>query len=135
MARSHQNKQIDKETKLILFDDDRAFSLIIKAFAKSMGVKVDCYESLADLGSVGRLANYDGAIIDHDLGIFDGVELAQYFESFCKGKIPVLLISGKGKSAPNTSWPDVIKGFLHKDSGPGTILTKISKIVSKKQSL
>ena len=133
MARSHQKENMGNNSKLVLFDDDRAFSLILKDFAKTMGLDLDCFSSLEDLGSVGKLADYDGAIIDYHLENFTGVEIAKYFESFFDNSKPVLLISGKGTFKKKPKWPNVIMAFLHKDSGPCAILDKITRCVKKNQ--
>lgn len=125
MLRSFHQSSPKESVKLILIDDDRAFSLIMKDFAKTMGINLDCLHSLEELGSIGKLVCYDGAIIDFDLGDFNGIEIAQYFQSFFEAQKPVVLISGKDRSHHSCSWPNVIQSFLHKDCGPQAILDKI----------
>lgn len=129
------NRIHDRDKKnLILIDDDKAFSLILKEFANTMSLNLDCYGSLSELASIGQLAQYDGAIIDYELDDFNGVEIAQYFDSFFKTKKPVVLISGKDRSGQQKSWPEVIEAFVHKDSGPQAILDRIAACLNFKHS-
>ena len=110
--------------RIVLIDDDPAFGSIMSDFALSRGIQLDHYKTLEDMGSIGRLSDYAVAVVDYDLGNFNGVEIAEYLPVFfCK--MPMILISGQNRESSDTKpWPDSIKEFVHKDIGPDRILDK-----------
>ena len=108
--------------RVVLIDDDRAFCKIMEAFALSRGVSLDCFTSLLEMGSVGRLSDYSVAVIDYDLGPINGIEIAEYLPIFFSG-MPMVLISGRHREqSKDVPWPSSIRRFVHKDAGPDAIL-------------
>jgi DNA-binding NtrC family response regulator len=109
--------------RLVLIDDDPAFAKIMQEFARSRGIELDAFASLADMGRIGRFADYGAAIVDHDLGTtVDGVEVAEYLPSLFTG-LAMVLISGRERApTPSRPWPRSIAKFVHKDQGPDAIL-------------
>lgn len=111
-----------RSRKIVLIDDDPSFCNIMQSFALMRELDLDSFESLEDMGSIGRLSQYDLAIVDYDLGVMNGVEIAEYLPVFFD-KMPMILVSGKTReNEPISLWPDCIKRFVHKDEGPDKIL-------------
>ena len=109
--------------RLVLIDDDPAFARIMQEFARSRGVALDTYSSLADMGGIGRLRRYAAAIVDHDLGTtINGVEVAEYLPTMFAGLSMVLISSRTRTPEPGRPWPKSIARFVHKDLGPDAIL-------------
>ena len=112
-----------KQKRLILIDDDQTFGHIMLRCAEEMGLELDYFESLEDLGFVGLMADYDVAILDYDLGKMTGLEIGEYLTAFF-GKMPMLLISGTMRDLGPAEGNRGIPGpFLHKASGPAQILS------------
>ena len=105
-----------------LIDDDMAFSLIMNRYAQTMGVGLDCFGSLAEVEFISKLSQYQGAIVDFDLGSMNGVEIASYCEALFPANYPIILISGKERTFQRQKWPKSIRAFVHKNFGPETIL-------------
>jgi DNA-binding NtrC family response regulator len=122
MDQQPQSLTNDRRIRLVLIDDDPLIGMLACAIASDMDVDIDAYESLMDLG-IGRLGQYDAAIVDYDLGReINGVEIGEYLSSLFGG-IPMILISGSQRqSTADHPWPPSIYGFIHKCAGWDTIL-------------
>jgi two-component system response regulator HydG len=117
--------------RLVLIDDDVGFCKIMSRFAQSRGIKLDCFASLLEMGSLGRLSNYAAAIVDFDLGPMNGVEIAEYLPAFF-GDMPMVLISGKLRQKSGKDWPRSIRRFVHKDAGPDAVLDAALSLLEEK---
>src|SRR5690606_12932211 len=108
--------------RLVLIDDDPAFCSIMASFAASRGIELHYFNTLQEMGSLGRLADYAAAIVDYDLGSMNGIEIAEYLPVFFND-MPMLLISGRSRSnSEKRPWPSSVRRFVHKDEGPDAIL-------------
>lgn len=108
--------------RMVLIDDDPAYCSILSTFAHSRGLELDTYHSLQEMGSIGKMRDYALAIVDYDLGIMSGVEVAEYIPIFF-GDMPLILISGNYRvRTEESTWPEAIKDFVHKGFGPDGIL-------------
>lgn len=98
--------------KILLIDDDPTYRAIMREAASSLGgVELKAYGSLVEMGSVCCLGKYDVIIVDYDLGLISGNDIATYLESFFGSSIPMLLISSvprndrvKGTSLEHTDF-------------------------------
>jgi CheY-like chemotaxis protein len=106
--------------RLILIDDDLVFIRMMAGAAAASGVSLDCFASLLDVGFVGNLANYDGAIVDFDLGTMSGIEVSAYLAAFLR-RMPMVLISGSERQLPQRSGGGA-RLFVHKREGCPAIL-------------
>lgn len=120
----------EKPRKIILIDDDSTFQKLLRQSALRMGIELATYPSLAELGSVGRLTEYDVAIIDYDLGDMTGPEIAEYTQALLS-HLPVVLISGQNRQPEQKPWPASIKDFVQKSLGHKMILKKAQNLMSK----
>lgn len=116
-------KKLSKNLKkMVLIDDDVQFCTIMAHYATSRGLTLDYYSDLQEMGSLGKLSEYDVAIVDYDLGSINGVEIAEYLPIFF-GDMPMILVSGRTRNeSGDKKWPRSIKRFVHKDVGPDEIL-------------
>jgi DNA-binding response OmpR family regulator len=109
--------------RLILIDDDAIYGRILQQLAHQRGIKLDHFQSLAELGYVALIGKYDVVILDYDLGGMTGIEIESYLNAFFRG-LPMLLISGSLRKA---SRKEVESGrahpFMHKKSGYEAILS------------
>lgn len=111
-----------KGNDIVLVDDDAAFCALVCSFGKSMGLRVDWYTSLIEMGSLGCFTDYDAAILDYDLDTMTGVEIAEYFPPLMLD-VPIVLVSGDHREEIGSGWPRSIKRFVRKQSGIQNILT------------
>jgi len=108
--------------RLVLIDDDPVLGNAMVMAAKRLGFELDYFESMLDLGFVGRLDDYDVAIVDYDLGSMNGIEIAEYLDALF-GDIPMLLVSCTEREArTGEQWPAAVRRFVRKDSGYFPIL-------------
>ncbi|MFK7827632.1 MAG: response regulator [Oligoflexales bacterium] len=121
------------KNKVVLIDDDPGFNIIMTRVAEQMGVSLNTYESLEDLGMVSLMNSYDIAIVDYDLGKLNGLEVAHYAKSFFKG-LPIYLISNQERE-PNRHWPENIVKFSHKKNGYACIMQMAKKILNPKDAI
>lgn len=116
--------------RFILIDDDPSYRAILLRCAVTEGMKIDAYESLMDLGSIGLLGRYDAAIVDYDLGAVNGVEIAEYLTALF-GDIPMILVSERDRSAEGKTWPLSIKKFIKKSQGYSYALTEARRFADR----
>jgi CheY-like chemotaxis protein len=80
--------------KVLLIDDDPTYRAIMRKCAENISeVDLSAYGSLVEMGSVCCLGKYDVIIVDFDLGLISGNDVATYLDSFFGSSIPMLLIS------------------------------------------
>lgn len=124
---------------IVLIDDCPDYRTLLSIHAKSFGIKLTTFKSLADMYSIARLANFDLIILDYQLESWCGIEIARYVDVFFQN-IPVVLISSS-KIQSMENWPTSIKAVYQKDIGPAQILlnsldiieqTQLSQILEKK---
>ena len=116
------------KNKIVLIDDDPGFNLIMTRVAEQMGVSLNTYESLEDLGMVSLMNSYDIAIVDYDLGTVNGLDVANYAKSFFKD-LPIYLISNQERQ-PSPYWPENIVKFSSKRNGYAGIMHMAQKILN-----
>jgi len=116
--------------KLLLIDDDESFGHLMEVVAAQRGISLEYYPSLVELGRIGRLGDFDVAILDYYLDGMNGIEIAEYLERFFTGK-PVVLVSGRSYGdALMVESPRCVKAFVHKVRGALTILDKVVEVAS-----
>lgn len=119
--------------RFVLIDDDPTYRAIMLRFAQAEGMEFDVYENLMDLGSVGKLGNYDAAIVDYDLGSLNGIEIAEYLSALF-GDIPMLLVSERKREPGNKAWPTSVKRFVNKSEGYETVLRQARKCADDREA-
>jgi two-component SAPR family response regulator len=107
-----------KKCNLLIIDDDPVFCRIVSKLCKLDGIAASFRTNLKDLDSI-DLAQFSGAIIDINLGLASGVEVADYIQSIVPD-MPLLMVSTSRYSAK-------IRGsdglpFIHKSEGPQAII-------------
>ncbi len=118
------------ELKIVLIDDDETYNAIMKRAAVMLGLQLEAYTSLVDLGSVGMLGRYDVAIVDYQLGQITGVEIAQYLSELFRG-VPMVLVSQSRAVGQMRDLPDSIAAFIHKSEGYGNVLEQAARIARR----
>ena len=99
--------------------------------AIQVGVHLEYFSSLVEMGSIGRLTEFDAVILDYFLDGMNGIEIAEYLEGrfACK---PLVLVSGRGYGdALMVDSPRCVKAFVHKVRGALTILEKTIEVSSQ----
>ena len=122
-----------QKPKIVLIDDDPTYATILTRCAEMEGIQMDTYHSLSELGFVSLLSNYDLAIVDYDLGDFNGVEIAEYMSSLLQN-MPMVLISATDRSREIASCPRCVKAFLKKSAGYTQILNVAKKFLPKTET-
>lgn len=113
---------------LILIDDDPPYRDLMKAYARALGIPLDGFSSLVDLGSFARIREYDVAIVDYHLQGMKGNEITEYFSVFFRNS-PFVMVSAEEDSAKiRGSWPKSVKAFIPKIVGPHAILSEAVRI-------
>lgn len=123
-----------KPRRLVLIDDDRVYNAVMLRAAVLAGVELDVFTSLADLGSVGLLGDYDAAIVDYQLEQMTGIEVAEYLSAFFKD-VPMVLVS-QCDNLPGDpkKWPSSIAKFVPKKAGYQHVLESAAQLGEKPPS-
>lgn len=116
--------------RMILIDDDRTYQKLLKRSALVKGIDLYTYPSLEDLGSVARLADFDVAIFDYDLGNMTGPEIAEYTYALMS-KLPVVLVSSEHRYAGDKPWPPSIVTFIRKSLGHNYVIEQAMACAKK----
>lgn len=118
--------------KICLIDDDKIFGQVLIAVAEDLNITLEYFESLEDMGRVGRLGNYDLVLCDFFLEEFTGGEIADYIKAFFD-TVPMIIVSAdKNVSTIRDDWPPCVRGFLSKDLRPEDILRNAVRLASVK---
>lgn len=81
-------------TKVLLIDDDSSYRLLVEKVAERYeNLDLKSCGSLVELGSVCCLGQYDVIIVDYDLGMISGEDIAHYTKNLFGDSIPLVLIS------------------------------------------
>ena len=116
------NLLVCRKKGLLLIDDDEWFRAVFRVVCEAKGIPLTTYSSLAEMPSFAALKDYDVAILDYYLESFRGPEIAEYIDVFFSN-LPVVMISGSVISeCERQSWPQCIRRFKCKSSGPYAIL-------------
>lgn len=122
------NTSETRTPRMVLIDDDPSYTSILKRKAEVAGIELDAFHSLADLGFVALLRNYDVAIIDYELEEMNGVEIAEYMSKLLDG-MPMVLISATDRSAEMSHCPGNIRVFVNKSDGFDKVITAARQCV------
>ncbi|MFK7872682.1 MAG: response regulator [Oligoflexales bacterium] len=116
-----------KPKRILLVDDDPVYSTIIDRVAKQEGLSLDWFQSLEDLGSVGAIGKYDGAIIDINLGVscVNGIEIADYIDAL-DFQLPVIIVS-ESDLDKKRALPSCVRKFLPKSIGYQAVVWEVQK--------
>jgi DNA-binding response OmpR family regulator len=112
--------------KVLLVDDDPVFCKIMSTAGKAMGYDIEpcvsvrqVYRKLPDI-------TFRVAVLDYDLGLVTGVQLARFTQRF-HSEVPIILVS-EYDLQPKADWPDSIRAYVKKSDGPRAIMEKIKQI-------
>jgi len=128
------NTKDRQRKRIILIDDDPFFGSIMKQVAAQRGVELSHFLSLADLGFVSLLGQYDVAILDYDLGNMTGVEIGEYLTAFF-GDLPMLLISSTMRRARKCDLADGrAQPFVDKKRGYDAVMSAALALIGNRSS-
>ncbi len=115
---------------ILLIDDDPDFRDLVSAVLDSAVVSVEAFESIADIGSFAKIGTYDIAIIDCQLPVMRGVEIAQYIDTFFDD-MPVVLVSADQSLGhyKKQDLPRCIRDFIAKEEGIGALVNTVMDLV------
>jgi DNA-binding response OmpR family regulator len=112
--------------KILLLDGDKDFARKLRDRLRPRGIELDWRRSLFELGSVGRLGNYDLLLVEPHLGPVSGLEIAEYADAFFPG-LPVLLVGDRKAPASWSQWPRSAVGYVPKSAGIEEVVSEIEK--------
>ena len=121
-----------KDLRLVLVDDDPVYTTIINRAGEQLGISIDTFHSLEDLGSVGALNYYDGAILDINLGpnSVSGLEIVDYMEAL-QFNIPVIVVSSTELPINQQFLPSCVHKVMNKSAGYENVVSEIVECSSK----
>lgn len=103
-------------TRILVIDDDPTFGKILQKIGAQSGADILVVDEVEDLAHLPQ-SHFDVAIIDFDLGAFNGVEIAAYLEKIGSARSSILVSQSQEVTTPIGSWPKAIKGFIQKSLG------------------
>lgn len=100
--------------------------------AAMRGLELEHYSSMDELGYLGRMREFDAAIVHEDLAPLSGLELAEYAEKLFQSFPLVLLISqGADRKSDNTLPSSIIECFLSGEAPAGVLSCVESTLKSR----
>jgi DNA-binding NtrC family response regulator len=124
-----------KHDRLLIIDDDICFGALMSAIAPKYHLEPRFFPSLVDMGSFARIKDFDIAIIDYFLGHLRGDEIAEYVDTFF-ANIPVIIVSAEETlSHREKKWPESVRMFLPKATGPDGIAAAARKVLTRDRFL
>jgi len=108
--------------KVLLLDEDYRFAKSLNGRLQIQGINLHWHKSLFELGSVGKLGNYDLIIVDPLIEPVNGLEVAEYVDTFFPG-LPVILIGRQDHRFELSHWPKSVVGCSYK--------TELDKMVTE----
>lgn len=115
-----------KHKNIAVIDDDEEYGKLICELGKKVDLKIDYFDSLESMGSIGALRKYDAVVLDYYLEGMNGLEIAKYIDCFFPN-IPAIVVSGSDLTVDDDK-PRCIQHFMSKLEGPRKLLNKIQKI-------
>ncbi len=82
-----------EKENFLLIDDDPLFRALVEAAGAKMGLAIESFGSVAEMGSFARIKQYAGVLLDFELEHLNGLEIAEYIDTFFVD-IPVMLVTG-----------------------------------------
>jgi FixJ family two-component response regulator len=128
-------KGLFRKRGVLLIDDDPQFCALVLGLARAMGIPARAYPSLSEMTTFAELRNYDVAILDYYLQSFKGPEIAEYIDVFFS-ELPVVVISGGDLGEIDCNvWPECIRQFVSKQSGPYAIISAAVNALKKVEAV
>ena len=103
--------------------------------AASRGWQVQHYPSMEDLGFLGRVREFDAAIVHQDLHPLSGLELAEYLEKFLLSLPMVLLTSKAWQASAAEELPKNIVSCLPCAEEPAGVLSRVEEAMRTRDTL
>ena len=102
---------------LLLLDDDPVYGACLKQHAKRMRIPLTYILPNVEVELLPIGDNYDLVLIDYELGMYKGTQLASLFTA-----APVVIISSTDQTKNIKMLTGGFSGFLHKETGPTALL-------------
>ena len=119
----------------LLIDDDPLYRALVEATAEQMGVELKSYPSIAEMGSCARIKDYAAVLLDYELEHLNGLEIAEYIDTFFKD-IPVVLVTGHAvEQFDNEKWPLCIREITSKQRPIAEIIDSVVGFRNRQQYL
>ncbi len=114
---------------ILIIDDDPLCCELLKSYIESRtSYAADACLSLADLGSIGMLADYDLIIIDYELEDMTGIEIAEYLDAFFPHKPAIVITGNSFLPAPSNHLPKSVRIFVSKSIGPEGVVEIVREL-------
>ena len=120
--------------RILVLDDDPKFGGLVAALAAREGLSVEIYPSLADLGGLSRLREFDIVVVGYCPGSLNWRELSQFMDVFCRHGVDVVLISPHlahelFEHSWGASWTSCIQRFVNKNQGVDVIFGAVRDVL------
>jgi CheY-like chemotaxis protein len=121
-----RSKAAERHPRILLIDDDLIYCKVMGKIANQRGIDLTYCTSADAIGLV-SIWNFDGAIIDFNLGAVTGFEVASYLETK-EDSLPALIVSHSRKEELG-ELPESVQAFISKTAGPDQALDAVLKII------
>lgn len=112
--------------RVLLLDEDRVFARRLIERLADEGIEVHWRRSLFELGSVGRLGDYDLIVVEPLIGPVNGLEIAEYAETFFPG-LPVLFVGRDDRPSGLWIWPRSVVEMVGKQSDIDVVVRAVKR--------
>ena len=115
---------------LVLVDPDQEFAEALVKEASGLGIHVDYYKNMLEIGYLGRFKDYDLVILNETLEKMTGLEIAEYFDKLLSN-MPIVLLHPQAGEVGREGWPRSVVSFVAKEQGVTEVLSAAARAVGK----
>jgi CheY-like chemotaxis protein len=127
------NELKENAPKILLVDDDPIFRHLIQRYAQKQNVDLITCGSIEQLKNFPSLDTFDVIILDYFLDNFREDFLGTDFAKLA-GSTPCLLVSSNDRCVEGSNpWPNSIRKFVSKRTGPITIIASALQLLKNKE--
>lgn len=120
--------------KFVLLGGDRQQAEIYSRVAADRGYELMHFESMHDLGYLGRFREFDAAIVLQDFQPLSGLELAEYLENLFHS-LPMILLNKEGiEKQDDLLLPSCVIECLPFDHSPRAVLERAEAAVHQREA-
>jgi DNA-binding response OmpR family regulator len=115
--------------KFVLLGGDGVTAATYRAAAAHEGHRLDYFSSMHDIGYLGRLREYDAAIVHGDMYPLSGLEVAEYLEKLFQSLPMILLTPDEDMDAELDRIPSSVVDRYPASEEAHTVLHRVIQIL------
>lgn len=109
-------------TRVLLVDADEVFAAAFIRAASAMGVEVEWYDDLAEVGVPDQPASFHAMVASMSTDPVTGFDIAEYADTYLPDLPLILIAEGEDEEAHASRWPESVQAIIPRSRGAQAIL-------------